>query len=225
MVELTTKIPLLPGSHRTLDTIAVEAPYNIFLNNCFWQRIFCTPSQLTELVTGLLWDAGLLRTENDLLACQIEDEQQKIDVKLAASQTQHLALPQISPDDSIQPDMYFTIMAMLESRAILFRETGAVHSGLLCQGVRPIHFAEDISRHHVFLKLVGYSLLHSLPSSDKTIALTCRLTESIVTKGANWGIGLMLSRSAATSAGIAVAQAAGMHLVGFIRDHSMNCYC
>lgn len=224
-MDLTTKIPLLPGSHHALDTIAIEAPFDIFLNNCFWQRILCTPSQLTELVTGLLWDAGFLAIGKDLLTCQIEEEKQKINVQLAREQVKHHASSQISPHNSLQPDMYFSIMSMLESRAALFRETGAVHSGLLCQDTSPLCFAEDVSRHYVVLKLIGYSLLHSLPSYDKTLALTCRLTESIVTKGVKWGIGLMLSRSAATSAGIAAAQAAGMHLVGFIRNHSMNRYC
>jgi len=226
----TAKLPIQKASGSTWDILAVEAAYQIYLNHCFWQEVFCTPAQLLELTAGLLWQAGMVTAPQDILGIEINDSAQKIFAEIKDTKTMQPILAPPKPEkrdtkNSLPVSDYTAIMQDLESQAALFTKTGAAHSAMLCRGREPLYFTEDISRHNAMQKLLGYAFLNDIPLEDKTVAMTCRLTASIVELAASHHIGILLSRSAATTAGVEQAKAANMTLVGFIRGKDMNIYC
>ncbi len=223
---ITEKLPVQKAAGSTWDILAVEAEYQIDLNGCFWQKVLCTPAQLTELTAGLLWEAGMITAPRDILSIKVEDPSKKIDAMIRDTQSKTVREPENkSAKISLPISQYSGIMKILEGKAALFTQTGAAHSALLCRGSEPLYFTEDISRHNAMYKLLGHAFLNDIPLEDKIVALTCRLTTSIVSLAAEHGIGVLLSRSAATTGGVEKAKASNMTLVGFIRGQDMNVYC
>lgn len=76
---------------------------------------------------------------------------------------------------------------------------------------------EDIGRHNCLDRIAGWGALSSTPVSDKVLLTSARITASLCAKAIRAGFRVMVSRSAVTSASIALAIENGVTLVGFAR--------
>lgn len=77
--------------------------------------------------------------------------------------------------------------------------------------------AEDIGRHNCLDRLAGWAALADISLTDKVFLTTARLTASLCAKALRAGFRVLVSRSAVTSASIALAEAQSATLVGFTR--------
>jgi len=114
----------------------------------------------------------------------------------------------------------------LRARQPLFDETGALHAAALftfdggCVAI-----AEDVGRHNAVDKVVGQMLLDSrLPLLDHVLVVSGRTSYEIVQKAWLAGVGIVSSVSAPSSLSIALAEEAGITLVGFARASGFNIY-
>ena len=78
--------------------------------------------------------------------------------------------------------------------------------------------AEDIGRHNCLDRLAGFGLRRGASLPEHVLFLSCRVTASMMAKALRAGMRLVVSRSAVTDAAVAMAQEAGVTLVGFARD-------
>lgn len=92
----------------------------------------------------------------------------------------------------------------------------AIEEGALIQR------AEDIGRHNCIDRLAGWSVMEGIPLSDKALLISARMTSSLCAKAIRAGFSVIVSRSAVTTAAIAMAQKAGVTLIGFARTQEQR---
>ncbi len=113
--------------------------------------------------------------------------------------------------------------AFVQSSAI-FRETGGVHAAAIAKGEEIVAFAEDVGRHNAFDKVIGACRRRGVAPYDKIALVTGRLSLELVAKAVPSSIPVLVSRGAPTQAGIELADAANLTLIGFARAGRMNVY-
>ncbi len=113
-------------------------------------------------------------------------------------------------------------MAALAGHQPLNRASGGVHAaGYFAGGA--IVVREDVGRHNALDKLVG-ALDSGDRAPDGVLVLSSRASYELVHKAATAGLAVLATVSAPTTAAIALAESAGITLVGFVRGQTMNVY-
>ena len=107
----------------------------------------------------------------------------------------------------------------------LFAVTGGTHGAMLVVDDRLLAIREDVGRHNAVDKVIGHALRAGTDFSKTTLVVSGRIAFEIVQKAAVVGIGVIVAVGAPTSLAVALAQRAGMTLVGFVRAGRANVYC
>jgi formate dehydrogenase accessory protein FdhD len=116
------------------------------------------------------------------------------------------------------------IMNQLDERTSLFRETGGTHSMILfdLESRKVTDVCEDTSRHTCLDKLIGRALLEHRDLSREGLAMSCRVTTTIMRKIIRADIPFVLTRSATTAPAVQQACEAGITLICFARGRRYN---
>jgi FdhD protein len=126
----------------------------------------------------------------------------------------------------IRPEVLFALPGRLREGQSVFSTTGGLHAaGLFDTDGRLRALREDIGRHNATDKLVGRFLLRDeLPLADSVLMVSGRAGFEIVQKAYAAGIPIVASVSAPSSLAVELADAAGLTLVGFLRERRYNVY-
>ncbi|HEV8609333.1 MAG TPA: formate dehydrogenase accessory sulfurtransferase FdhD [Thermoanaerobaculia bacterium] len=135
------------------------------------------------------------------------------------------AAPLVS-DLRIRPEILFSLPGRLREGQSVFSTTGGLHAvGLFDTDGRLRALREDIGRHNATDKLVGrFFLRDELPLADSVMMVSGRAGFEIVQKAYSAGIPIVASVSAPSSLAVELADAAGLTLVGFLRERRYNVY-
>ena len=106
------------------------------------------------------------------------------------------------------------IIALVEGVRVhdtIYKKSGSVHACAVFeregeQGVRLLHFIEDVGRHNAVDSISGLMWLAHRSGRDLIFFTTGRLTSEMVIKGAQMGIPFLLTRSGVTLMGLELAR-------------------
>jgi FdhD protein len=93
----------------------------------------------------------------------------------------------------------------------IYKRSGSVHACAVFErvgtdGVKLIHFIEDVGRHNAVDSISGLMWLADRPGKDLIFFTTGRLTSEMVIKGAQMGVPFLLTRSGVTLMGLELAR-------------------
>jgi FdhD protein len=109
------------------------------------------------------------------------------------------------------------------------RRAGSVHGCALFRGAEMLTFVEDVGRHNAIDTIAGWMWMQGdAPlgqGGDKVFYTTGRLTSEMVTKAAQLGVPIVISRNGVTQMGYELASKLGMTLFGRASQRHFICYC
>ena len=112
----------------------------------------------------------------------------------------------------------------LRARQSTFEETGGLHgAAIFGNDGTLLASAEDVGRHNAVDKSIGALLLDE-DAGASILMVSGRVSFEIVHKAWLAGIAVVAAISAPTSLAIQLAEEAGITLLGFVRDESLNLY-
>ena len=131
-------------------------------------------------------------------------------------------------DDPVRLDdatLYGLPDALREAQRI-FESTGGLHAaGLFTADGTALVVREDVGRHNAVDKVMGWALLNGhIPAAGTVLMVSGRASFELVQKAVMAGVPVLAAVSAPSSLAVALADEAGMTLVGFLRGTTMNVY-
>lgn len=231
------------------DFLIEEFPLTIFLNGKELVTLLCTPENLQALVIGFLHGEGIVKTPEDVISWQLDEEKGVAQIKTQKVDTlaERLYEKRLIPTGCGKGTIFFNALDTLGRKAVesslqvkvesihnllknllnssrLFQLTGAVHSVALCSEEEIIVLSEDVARHNAIDKVIGYCLLNNISPKDKIIVVTGRISSEMLSKVAKLEIPVLVSKSAPTRLAVDMAEKLGITLIGFVRGRRMNIY-
>src|SRR5947207_747925 len=97
---------------------------------------------------------------------------------------------------------------------------------LLCSPVKleALVVAEDVGRHNAVDKVKGEALLRGIPTEDRILLSTGRVSSEMLLKAARMGVPLVASRTSPTEMAVALAEQLNITVCGYVRPDSLNLY-
>ena len=81
-----------------------------------------------------------------------------------------------------------------------------------------------MGRHNAVDKLMGEALLTGIPTADRILLSTGRISSEMLLKAARMGVPLVASRTSPTEMAVTLAEQLGITVVGYLRPESLNVY-
>ncbi len=247
------KIPILRLTEESRnsieDVVAREFPLTVILNNQELVTLLCSPTDLRYLAIGFLSSEGLLSDKDEIKQLMVDDlrgvvrVETKEDNALAnelvfkrfitsgcgrgasfysAADVQNQA--KVESRTQISTHNVLSLMHDFQYRSEVFRATGGVHSAALSDTENILLFNEDIGRHNAIDKIFGECLLKDIPTNERIVITSGRISSEILLKVAKRNIPILISKSAPTDLGVKLANDLGITLLGFVRGKRLNAY-
>ncbi|MFC2021836.1 formate dehydrogenase accessory sulfurtransferase FdhD [Chloroflexota bacterium] len=247
------KIPILQLTEESRsnieDIVAREFPLTIILNNQELVTLLCSPKDLNYLSIGFLFSEGLLAGKDEIKKIVVDDQrgvarvETKDDKALAgelvfkrlitsgcgrgasfysAADVQSQA--KIESQTQMSTHEVLSLVSDFQHHSQIYRATGGVHSAALCDRKSILVFNEDIGRHNAIDKIFGECILKDIPTDERVVITSGRISSEILLKVAKRNIPIIISKSAPTDLGVKLANDLGISLLGFVRGKRMNAY-
>jgi len=222
-----------------------EAPWTVHVNDQELVTLFCTPEKLNFLVLGFLAAEGVIDSLDDVLLLQVcEDQEGVIDVKLNAREFSLPGRPillsgcgrGVTFDDlsgsqrliesslQVSAEQISRLMGELRHQAEIHQAAGGTHASALSDGDQLLVVAEDVGRHNTLDKIRGECLFRQIPTKDRLLLTTGRISSEMVIKAVKMEAPIVASRSSPTDLALKLAGDWQMTIVGYVRGGKMNVY-
>lgn len=230
------------------DIVAREFPVTIILNNEELVTLLCTPSNLDYLAAGFLSSEGFIKSSDEIGNIMVDDQRGVVRIETQGDKEidpevlfkriissgcgrgasfyslADAASQKVESRAEVSSEEIFTLTHEFQHGSQLYLETGGVHSAALCDRKSILIFAEDIGRHNAIDKIFGECLLKDIPTDDRIIISSGRISSEILHKVAKKGIPIIISVSQPTNLGIRIADNLGITLVCSVRGKRMNVF-
>ncbi len=237
------------GRRQSKDSVVREFPLTIILNNQELVTLLCSPPNLKYLAIGFLASEGLLKSKDEINKIIVDDRRGVVRVEtkegkdLASellfkrfitsgcgrgasfySAADAQGWQKVESQVSVSAPKVFALVKEFHHHSHVFRTTGGVHNAALCDTKGILVFSEDIGRHNAIDKIFGECIFRDIPTDDRIIVTSGRISSEILLKIAKRNIPILISRSAPTTLGLNLANDLGVTLIGFVRGRRMNVY-
>jgi len=237
------------GKQDTEDIVTQELSLTIILNHRELVTLLCSPTDLKYLAIGFLFSEGLIKNKEEIKKIIVDDQKGVVRVETedgkepanerlfkrlitsgcgrGASFYSDADIHELAKVESrigISAVEIFALVKEFQHRSQIYRATGGVHSAALCDTGSILLFSEDIGRHNAIDKIFGECLLKDIPTNDRIIITSGRISSEILLKVAKRDIPVLISKSAPTNLGVKLANDLGVTVIGFVRGERMNVY-
>lgn len=229
------------GREKGQETLAVEVPYSILLNDRVIGSAMVLETGLEEFGAGFLFGQGYVDNPiqvREVLVCPEGRISVHADVDEDADPKEVIITSGCGGTGRISRDMLEGVFGDPEEYTMNFAEAGqfirdvlqksdlgktthCVHGCGFWSDGRLQAFYEDIGRHNAVDKIIGAILLKKITPRG-AVFTTGRLTSDMILKCARIGIPVIMSRTSASSLGLAIAKRAGVTLVAYARPGRLN---
>jgi FdhD protein len=243
----------LPGAREETDRVAVEEPLEIRIGGEPVAVTMRTPGHDVELALGFLFCEGVIAAAGDVIAARPAGPDAVV-VELAAARAPAVSaaargfqvtsacgvcgrssIDRLAPPPAIggRPDepaveaaILHALPGLLRSAQPAFSATGGLHAAALVGPRGDLRLArEDVGRHNAVDKVVGALWrAGALPAADGLLVVSGRASYELVDKAARAGIPVLAAVGAPSSLAVETAAAAGLTLIGFLRNDRFNVY-
>lgn len=230
------------GVEEQVETVAIETPYSVALNDETIGSSMVLPVGLEEFGAGFLFGQGYITSPGQVREVYICPEG-----RIAVYADVNISTPReviitsgCGGTGKIAKEMLEGAFEPLQESSISFPEvasfirqalqysplgpkTHCVHGcGFWQDGELKLYY-EDVGRHNAVDKVLGAILLGKATPAG-AIYTTGRLTSDMVLKCARLGIPIIMSRTAPSSLGLAIARKAGATLAAYARPERLNIF-
>ena len=230
------------------EVVAREFPVTIILNDQELVTMLCSPENLAYLAVGFLSSEGLLQSKDEIKKILVDDERGVVRLTTVADKgfdrdilfkrlitsgcgrgvsfysAADAASQKVDSRMEISADEVFALVSEFQRGSKVYLATHGVHSAALCDRESIVVFSEDIGRHNAIDKIFGKCLLEDIPTNDRVIITSGRISSEVLHKVAKRGIPIIISISAPTNLGVRIADSLGITLIGSVRGQRMKVY-
>ncbi|MFC1932017.1 formate dehydrogenase accessory sulfurtransferase FdhD [Chloroflexota bacterium] len=237
------------GRSNIEDIVARESPLTIILNNQELVTLLCSPADLKYLAIGFLVSEGLIRDKDEIKKIMVDDQRgmARVETKgdkafdnelvfkrfitsgcgrgatfYSAADAQDL--PAVESQTQMSTHEVLSLTKDFQHRSQVYRATGGVHSAALCDTKSILVFNDDVGRHNAVDKIFGECILRDIPTDERIVITSGRVSSEILLKVAKRNIPIIISKSAPTDLGVKLASDFGIALLGFVRGKRINAY-
>lgn len=237
--RLTKQVSGIDQNRQPVTTaVVVERPLTLFLNGQEIVTVMTVGDHPDCLAVGYLLNQNMLRADDKITGIDHDDELETVVVRterrtnfekklrkktLTSGCAQGTVFGDLMekfdeihlPANAVlKTSWLYALSRKINLSPSLYLTAGAIHGCVLCEEDRPLIYMEDVGRHNAIDKIAGYMHLHGIGPEGKIFYTTGRLTSEMVIKCVQMRIPILVSRSGFTAWGVALAQKAGLTLIG-----------
>lgn len=218
---------------------AIEMPIELWINSNRITTFMGSPYDLEDLAIGNLLTRGMVKSTNDIKSIEVNEETLQIFVETKNSIIGELysvpefilsgtssvnkfndsiySIPKVHSDFSIELKEIVKFANIMVDEAIIYHQTGGVHSAIVVDGVtKKYYLREDIGRHSAVDKSVGAAVKGNVDFSTSFICTSGRISLDMLLKSAAIGIPIVSSLKYPSDIGIQLAEHYNISIVAKI---------
>jgi FdhD protein len=220
-----------------------EQPLTVYVNGERFLTLLCSPMKLEALVLGYLWMEKVIQSLDDVAAVTVSPVDGRADVTLRMPvelpteriltsgcgggitfRIDHRLFPRLSSRLRVPARDLSQRMKELFAAAVHYKESRGIHGAALADDQRLLVIAEDVGRHNAIDKVKGEALLQGIPTEDRILLSTGRVSSEMLLKAARMGVPVVASRTSPTEMAVALAEQLNVTICGYVRPDSLNLY-
>lgn len=220
-----------------------EQPLTVYVDGERFLTLLCTPTMLEALVLGYLWMEKVITGPEEVARLELSVVDGRADVTLTRPVTlpteriltsgcgggitfriDHRLFPRLSSQLTVRPESLARGMKALFAAAVQYQRSRGIHGAGLWDGERLLVVAEDVGRHNAVDKVKGEALLRDIPTTDRILLSTGRVSSEMLLKAARMGVPVVASRTSPTEMAVALAEQLNVTVCGYVRSGSLNLY-
>jgi FdhD protein len=220
-----------------------EQPLTIHVNGEKFLTLLCSPMDLEALVVGYLWMEKVIGGVDEIAHLEVSPVDGRADVTLThpvalpteriltsgcgggiTFRIDHRLFPRLDSPLRVRPVELADAMKQLFEAATHYQRSRGIHGAALSDGTRLLAVAEDVGRHNAVDKVKGQALLKGVPTTDRILLSTGRVSSEMLLKAARMGVPVVASRTSPTEMAVALAEQLNVTVCGYVRPDGLNLY-
>ena len=231
------------GVEEVTAEVVREQPLTVYVNGDRFLTLLCSPMQLEALVIGYLWMEKVIQALDEVVAVSVTPVDGRADVTLRDSvelpteriltsgcgggitfRIDHRLFPRLESHLRVSPRVLSQRMKELFSAAVHYKQSRGIHGAALADESGLLVVAEDVGRHNAVDKVKGEALLRGIPTEERILLSTGRVSSEMLLKAARMGVPIVASRTSPTEMAVALAEQLNITVCGYVRPESLNVY-
>ena len=220
-----------------------EQPLTVYVNGTRFLTLLCTPVKLEALVIGYLWMEMVIGEVGEIEALEVSPVDGRVDVSLThpvdlpteriltsgcgggiTFRIDHRLFPRLTSTLQVLPAQLSARMRDLFASAVMYKASRGIHGAALADAEGLLLTAEDVGRHNAVDKIKGEALLRGIPTVDRILLSTGRVSSEMLLKAARMGVPIIASRTSPTEMAVGLAEQLNVTVCGYVRPDGLNLY-